>query len=206
MCELGISQAATSVKVQPDGKILVAGGGIDFFLLRYNADGSLDPIFINKNAIIVKEGLASAHFMSQTEIARSIDLQSDGRIVVAGDVTSPTGSIIYYGLACFNTDGSLDKKTPIPLINPITKKECPISSVKGVKVLQGGKIAVVGAVQMHRDSTRDYTILRCESNLALDNSFGVSGQVTRFVDGESSENRSIVLQTDRKIVVAGFTI
>ncbi|MBD0297356.1 MAG: hypothetical protein ICV84_19545, partial [Flavisolibacter sp.] len=66
MCELGISQAATSVKVQPDGKILVAGGGIDFFLLRYNADGSLDPIFINKNAIIVKEGLASAHFMSQT--------------------------------------------------------------------------------------------------------------------------------------------
>src|SRR5689334_22880796 len=39
------SAVAYSVAIQPDGKIVVAGGGSGVAVARYNTDGSLDPTF-----------------------------------------------------------------------------------------------------------------------------------------------------------------
>src|SRR6266478_4724094 len=95
---------ATGLAVQADGKIVVAGnanfngtyGHSDSALARYNPDGSLDTTFGTGGQVIMN---VADHF-------HRLAIQSDGRIVVAGDRN--TGSSWDFALARFNTDGTLD--------------------------------------------------------------------------------------------------
>jgi uncharacterized delta-60 repeat protein len=79
----GFSRAlAYSVALQPDGKIVAAGeafiaGGRDFALARYNSNGTLDASFGTG-------GMATADFASPNDLATSLAVQPDGRIVAAG--------------------------------------------------------------------------------------------------------------------------
>src|SRR5256886_12512432 len=80
----GLAAVASSVLVQPDGKILVAGGAFplftflgDFELVRYNPDGSLDTSFGNG-------GIVTTSFPGQGSYAFALALQSDGKIIAAG--------------------------------------------------------------------------------------------------------------------------
>ena len=73
---------ARSVAIQSDGKIVAAGvsynGNDDVFaLVRYNTDGSLDTSFDT-------DGKVTTDFGSANDFARSVTIQSDGKIVVAG--------------------------------------------------------------------------------------------------------------------------
>src|SRR5262249_12647120 len=85
----GIVIGMDAAAVEGDGKILVAGGSS---LARYNADGSIDRTFGGKNTGQVFVGLP-------TMVIRSIAVQSDGKIVVAGDA---------FDVVRFNPDGSVD--------------------------------------------------------------------------------------------------
>ncbi|HEX8088500.1 MAG TPA: delta-60 repeat domain-containing protein, partial [Blastocatellia bacterium] len=74
----GIDQI-TSVVLQPDGKIVVAGYATsgateaDFALARYDASGSLDPAFGTN-------GKVTTAFSSAFDAANAIALQPDGKI------------------------------------------------------------------------------------------------------------------------------
>ena len=61
------------VELQPDGKILVAGGD-GFSLARYNSNGTIDTTFGN-NGIVQQSG---------TDSAFGIIVQPDGKILVGG--------------------------------------------------------------------------------------------------------------------------
>ena len=69
--------------IQPDGKFLVAGSGstvitgFDFVVLRYNADGSLDPTFGEGGIVVVDFGYTN-------DYATGVAVDSHGRVVVAG--------------------------------------------------------------------------------------------------------------------------
>ncbi|MEJ7701194.1 MAG: delta-60 repeat domain-containing protein [Pyrinomonadaceae bacterium] len=63
---------AFAVVLQPDGKIVAAGGSV---LARYNADGSLDSTFGNGGKVTVPGVVAFA-----------LVLQADGKLVTAGSV------------------------------------------------------------------------------------------------------------------------
>jgi uncharacterized delta-60 repeat protein len=88
--------AAYALALQSDGKIVVAGGGLDvesgIRLARYNNDGSLDITF----GVGGKVGPYDPD-------AKAVALQPDGKIVVA---TIPFVSDV--GLIRYNNDGSLD--------------------------------------------------------------------------------------------------
>src|SRR6185503_11534416 len=81
--EGGSHDVATAVAVQPDDKIVVAGTcGIDPFRIavtRYEADGSLDTNFGTG-------GHTCTTFPDGSAVAYAVALQSDGKIVVAGNV------------------------------------------------------------------------------------------------------------------------
>ena len=70
-----------SIKIQSDGKILAAGiannGTFDFWLVRYNTDGSLDHTF-GTNGIVLTD------FNNRYDRATSIQIQPDGKILVGG--------------------------------------------------------------------------------------------------------------------------
>jgi uncharacterized delta-60 repeat protein len=98
---------ANALVLQPDGKLVAAGqaGRIfddDFFLARYNPDGSLDTSFGAGGLMVTDFG--------QPSRARALVLQPDGKLVAAGaiGVEAPGGGIVNSSLARFNPDGSPD--------------------------------------------------------------------------------------------------
>ena len=98
------SDYARGVAVQSDSKIVVAGyssnGTQDVFALaRYNTDGSLDTSFGGNGQVTTAFGFGH-------DRAYSVAVQSDGKIVVAGD--SSNGLNDDFAVARYNTDGSPD--------------------------------------------------------------------------------------------------
>ena len=104
----GFSEA-TSLVVQSDGKIVVAGAAatdrnftFDFALARYEPDGSLDGSFGTS-------GLVTTGFGVQLAAALDVALQPDGLIVAAGYADNTAGTLGYqFALARYNANGSLD--------------------------------------------------------------------------------------------------
>ncbi|HET6771320.1 MAG TPA: calcium-binding protein [Actinomycetota bacterium] len=95
---------ARAVTLQGDGKIVAAGSAFvsendDFALVRYNADGSLDPTFDG-------DGKVNTDFAGMDDVAFAEAIQPNGRIVAAGGATiSGTED---FAVARYKTDGSLD--------------------------------------------------------------------------------------------------
>jgi uncharacterized delta-60 repeat protein len=95
----------SDLALQPDGKILVLGYEIDteivsyYFLLRYNANGSLDNTFSGNGQGIVD---------SVGEEYNSLEVQTDGKILVAGRkyYSFPNRN---FAVARYHLDGSPDK-------------------------------------------------------------------------------------------------
>ncbi|NTV07207.1 MAG: hypothetical protein HGA81_01175 [Chlorobium limicola] len=156
-----------SVALQSDGKIVVAGsssfvqdGGIA--VVRYNLEGSLDTSFSGDGKLITQFGVGSSW---RNSVANSVTVQSDGKIVVAGDVNN---DIV---VARYNTDGSMD--TSFSGDGIVITDLGQIESARNVTVQSDGKIVVVGSSS--RSDNVDFLMLRYNSDGSLDTSFsGVS--------------------------------
>jgi uncharacterized delta-60 repeat protein len=111
-----------------DGKIVVAGGGGPnggWEVARYSPNGTLDSTFGSGGMVNTPTGSSNSY-------ARSVALQSDGRIVVSGD-----GSI----LVRYNADGSLDTTFGNGGIDTTT---VPASTLRSVVLQPNGDIVVAG--------------------------------------------------------------
>jgi uncharacterized delta-60 repeat protein len=98
---------ATSLALQPDGRIVVAGwtrgaAGADVALVRYRADGTLDPSFGTG-------GKAVFALASGEDTAADVLVRSDGVIIVAGTVG--TGAAADFALARISPDGGIVETT-----------------------------------------------------------------------------------------------
>ena len=93
----GGDDEARGLALQADGKIVVAGrsfqsgAGIEFALARYNPDGSLDTSFDG-------DGKLTTDFAGSTDIALSVAIQADGKIVAAG-LSTQSGTGVNFALA-----------------------------------------------------------------------------------------------------------
>ncbi|WP_263263293.1 M10 family metallopeptidase C-terminal domain-containing protein [Pseudomonas sp. RIT-PI-S] len=124
---VGVDSAYT-VTVQPDGKLLLAGYSAaadfrtEFSIIRLNGDGSLDTTFSGN-------GKAVFDFGADNATVRSVAVQNDGKIVLAG------GSDGDFGIARLNADGSLDHSFG-PLINGFED----LIGTQGDDVIIGGDV------------------------------------------------------------------
>lgn len=88
---------ANAVAVQPDGRIVVLGGvrtgaaTSDFAVVRLMPDGAFDTSFDGDGRRLVTFGLSDPGGESY-DIAQSLMLQPDGKIVVAGAASSANGT------------------------------------------------------------------------------------------------------------------
>ncbi len=101
---------ASALALQPDGKIVVGGGGSGALLTRYTADGMLDVTFGSEGWVIANANVVPRH-------AASVALQPDGRIVVTGNAgicnaypcgPEPSRYSSFVALARYDSDGRLD--------------------------------------------------------------------------------------------------
>jgi len=185
-----------SVALHSDGKIVVAGYSYnnvdyDFALARYDTDGSLDTTFGTDGNVITA--------IDDDEKAYSVALQSDGKIVVAGQ-RSNSGGNFDFALVRHNTDGSLD--TNFGTGGKVTTEVGSYDDYAHSVALQpDGKIVVAGFSD--NGSNFDFAIARYNMDGSLDTSFGTGGKVTTEVGSYDDYAYSVALQPDGKIVVAG---
>ena len=109
----GISSGASSVALQPDGKIVVVGTSNsidtahDMFVARFNANGTLDTGFAGGNGYVRLDIGGGASLTS--EDGNGVAIQPDGKIVVAGrEFTSGVGDLSRVLVARLNANGTLD--------------------------------------------------------------------------------------------------
>ncbi len=183
--------------LQSDGKI-VAGGYVepsstnsDFGLARYNLDGSLDTSFGTG-------GKATTAFGSSDDWISGVTMQPDGKILAAGRAS--VGSIGEFGLARYNTDGSLD--TSFGAGGKVTTAIGSNSAGRGLALQPDGKIVVSGYT--YTGSTDLFALARYKADGSLDSSFGTGGTVTTAFAGGYDVGYRVALQPDGKILVVGF--
>ncbi|MBC7908990.1 MAG: VCBS repeat-containing protein [Pyrinomonadaceae bacterium] len=186
-----------SLALMPDGRILAGGSNFanqgNLALARYNANGSLDTTFDTDGKIINPFGPNDVHNL------RSMVVQPDGKIVIVGrawhNISRPA-----FGLARFNTDGSLD--TTFGGDGLIVTPPGPTGwgeYATDVALTAGGKIVVVGYTGLGIVSAARYL-----SNGDLDISFSRRGRLYTYLRGESPAYATAI-QADGKILIAGKT-
>ena len=186
---------ARAVRVQADGKIVVAGnaysGSYNFALARYNANGSLDTAFD-------ADGKLTTDFGGGTDLAFALVLQADGKIVLAGEAT--TGSNIDFGLARYNANGSLDT-TFDGDGKLVTDFSAGYDHASALAMQSDGKIVVAGYA--YGSSMFDFALARYNANGSLDTTFDGDGKLVTDFAGDMDLASAVALQPNKKIVVVG---
>lgn len=147
-------------------------------------------------------GKVKTDFFGSRDVARAMAIQSDGRIVVAGDA-GPDPLISDFAVARYNPDGSPDSAfgTGGKVITEFTKG---FGHPQTLAIQPDSKIIVAGYTYTYIDGT-SFAIARYNPDGSLDAGFGNQGKVlTEFLDGYSRAT-SIAIQSDGKIIIGGWT-
>jgi uncharacterized delta-60 repeat protein len=190
----GADDQANAVAIQSDGKIVVVGqsvlGGVtDFALVRYTTAGALDATFGTS-------GIAYTQISTNVlNIANAVVITSTGRIIVGG------GSDGSFSLAAYKTTGALDSwgsggKTITNFSGAATCTSLVLQT--------DGKI-IAGGYTKNTSTDFDFQVARYTTGGFLDNTYGTSGSVQKDVGGFADQIKSISLQTDGKVIAAGYS-
>src|SRR6266404_8239250 len=135
--------------------------------------------------------------------SKSVAVQSDGKIVIAGYATVGRASNI--ALVRYNVDGSLDKSFngTGKVITAVGDGDC---KGEGLALQSDGKIVVAGySFKPGGKDRAEFTVLRYNPDGRLDSGFGKSGKETTEIGRDADDATSVALQSDGKIVAAGRT-
>jgi uncharacterized delta-60 repeat protein len=182
--------STSALALQPDGKVVVVGGALDFEFARVNPDGTLDTSFDG-------DGRAAINLLSDIGHANGVVIQPNGKIVASGDSgadftlvrLSPNGSLD----TAFDGDGRV-----------FTNFAAGSNGGKAMDVqLQAdGRLVVVGS--SFESASGDFAVARYNPNGSLDTTFSGDGLISLGMQlGSSTLARAAALQADGAIVVAG---
>ncbi len=197
------SNAAMSVKVLPDNKILIGGGygqiatGQEARLLRLLPNGTLDTTFGINGVTPAVNGNGTLAYQSAIKV---IGFQNDGKIVCSGDFNSVNNSNNNFFTVRYNPNGTLDTTFGINgLAQTVTTQGYDWANSQLIQ--PDGKILTIGQGE-------GITLVRLNIDGSLDNAFNpnaiVPGIVNNTFDGfNTPRGFSLLLQPDGKIVVVG---
>ena len=188
-----------AIAIQPDGKIVMVGVGYtakkcDVLTMRYNPDGSLDKAF-------GEGGIAlSACPPGGQDFGRSIAIQPDGKIIVAGNTRS--GGNINALLLRYNVNGTPDNtfgNGGFAIYKGLANRS---DWGRAVALLPDGKIVIAGSSVSGPKC--DALVARYNSDGTLDSSFGSGGIiVSNYLPDSNDWGFGAAIQKDGKIVVVG---
>ncbi|MCB9211699.1 MAG: hypothetical protein H6609_20240, partial [Ignavibacteriales bacterium] len=202
----GYGEVFNSVAIQADGKIVACGYSFtsnssatnftNCVIIRYNPNGSLDNSF----------GFNGVTFLNDVRDSfdgvTSIVIQNDKKIVVSGTFSDGKGTYDNFMIARLNTNGELDNLFGL---NGIVSEKIGAYRVhaNSISIQNDGKIVVVGGTLGQNPTS--IVIERYNPNGTLDNTFGTNGFVISNIAVSGSYANSVMLQSDEKIIVAGYS-
>lgn len=188
------SANAYAIDIALDGKIVVAGdtragSNTDFAVARYNFDGSLDPTFDGDGRLVSDLG-------SNSDGARAIAVQADGKIVVGG-AALPDGTNSQFVLMRYNADGTLD--VTFDGDGKATTSFGTNDGLTSLVIQPDGKILAAGSSL--QGSSYNGVVARYNGDGSLDASFDGDGKLS--IPAGFNIRTWIALQGQGRIIVAG---
>lgn len=178
-----------SLSVQPDGKIILAGGaGENLAVVRYNSDGSLDPTFGSGGKVVTSYSALTS---------RAMALQPDGKILIAGGGSSSSFTVVR-----LSPNGSVD--TTFGQSGAAFGLFGNRSGVAyGLCIQTDGRVLVAGVVGASGAPTlSDMGVVRFLQNGTLDSSFGTNGVVITDIVGNDWAD-DVLVQPNGRILLGG---
>jgi len=192
------SDGAHALLLQADGKIVLAGSanqgstttGVDFALVRLNADGSLDEDFGDGGTVLTP--MASD---AGTDVIYALSTQE----VDGAEYLLAAGGEGDFSLARYTSAGQLDAS-----FGTGGRVQAVFGSVIGaaraVRVTEVGHILVAG------QSSHDFSLAEFSADGVLNAEFGQGGTVvTPVSESNWDEAQGLALASDGKILVGGWT-
>lgn len=198
--------------VQQDGKIVICGtrlsngsSGSDFFVARFNANGTLDTSFSFDGEVTIDFDGGTG-----SDSAQGVSLQADGKIVVAGTTTGSASGSADFAVARLNADGSLDTtfgdgtgKTTVGFdLDGGTGND----NAGSIALQADGKIVVVGSAQTPTGSV--FAVTRLLPDGTRDSAFNLNGKATFGfgISGAASEldgASGVAIDGSGRVIVGG---
>ncbi len=135
----------------------------------------------------------------QNDYAHAVAVQSDGKIIVAGE--SYAGTEYDIAIIRLNTNGTLDNTFGYSGYLTIDIQNDDFANA--ILLQSDGKILIAGMTKMGT-WIQDFCLIRLNSNGTLDNTFGTSGIVITNVGSIYESANAIAIQSDSKIMVSGY--
>jgi uncharacterized delta-60 repeat protein len=189
---VSINMDPSNLLVSPEDEIFICGGtNGNFALAKYSSEGYL-------------LGNVSTDFGTGSDRALAIALQTDGKIILAGQTEESGGAGFHiFAVARYTEDGALDNSFHDD--GKVTRDLGQDNTVRGVVVQPDGKIVVAGYDYDPEDDDYDFLVsLRLLENGDIDPCYGQAGTFAHSFGGMNYSNIwSMALQSDGRILFAG---
>jgi uncharacterized delta-60 repeat protein len=170
-------------------KLIIFSTSFSMSASVYSQDGSLDPTFDNDGIVITSIGSGNDH-------GNTVRIQSDGKIVVAGN----SGNNL--AIARYNTNGSLDNTFGTGGI-VTTNIGCANASGSDFIMQPDGKYLIGGYCGIF--PSYDFALTRYHINGLIDNTFGINGTAITAILNAGDQGLALAIQNDGKIIQGGYT-
>jgi len=198
------------VLVQSDGKLVAVGfaqttttATADFFIARFNANGSIDTSFgplANGNVVI------DVSLTGVNDSAIGIAQQVDGRLIVVG--ASTQGGISRMTAIRLLSNGSLD--TSFDSDGMMSVSTASVSSAVDALIQNDGTIVLAGSISTGGGTGSDYALVKLLANGTVDTTpgFGTAGiAIFNIGTGGAADAATRALQqTDGKFIIVGRSV
>jgi uncharacterized delta-60 repeat protein len=189
----GVLVTADAVAIQGDGKIVLAGtlfnqAGESFAVVRLNTNGTLDQGFGTG-------GRVTTTFAAGPAEASSMVIRGDGRIIVAGTVSTAGGQRV--GIARYLGNGKLDSSLDGDG-RLVTGIGLGIDIGAAGVAADGNKIVVMGTISADGSA---WFVARFKSNGGADTTFDGNGEASVGVDGDVEAHGLTITPAGNYLVV-----
>lgn len=193
-----------SVTVQNDGKIVITGqafngSNFDIAVVRLNADGSLDAGFDGDSGS--GNGIVTTSVGGGNDFGYTALVQPDGMILIAGYFVSvpSTDTIILR----YDANGRLDNGFAGDGMSRQSFSTDDTDEALAMALQPDGKIVIAGCYRSG-GLANEFLFARFEPDGSLDPTFGTNGSLVVPFSNSADLALGVVIQTDGKIVAAGF--
>ena len=168
----------------------------------YTVKVTVSPLSGSLDTTFGKSGMVTTPIGSGNAVAHALGIQSDGKIVAAGSSNNIGNDD--FTLVRYNTDGSFD--TTFGTGGIVTTPIGSGNAVANALGIQSNGMIVVAGYSLLSSTENVFTLVRYKTDGTLDNTgFGAGGIVTTPIGSVGDYALALGIQSDGKIVVAGYS-